>query len=285
MTEAMAQSGVAHAASPSPSSPRPDDSRFDGHDPFSLFGIVQPPEGETRMTPGPWLVDASGRPRGGTHGLLAEVGWGMRAFRARPDSMYGGTTSSLSLEFLPGTDWFDHGDLVTVSELMYADVAGALVRGEIRSGSGDLLAFGTLNNRNLLLPEPWEPDFGISRESDPTIGLSDILDIHPVTTEDGSSTSFTAPVWLGNIFGGLQGGVVMVLVELAASTALIGEPHGWEPTSMRVDFHRPATVGEALEVRSTRRQSGRTMAVVEVVIAKPDGKRAVTGTVSYAQTR
>ena len=281
MTEATAKAD----AVPTPSSPA-SASRFDGHDPYSLFGITQPAEGETRMTPGPWLVDAAGQRHGGTLGMLTEVGWGMCAFRSRPDSTFAGTTSSMAMEFLPGTDWVEQGDAVTVSELLFADAAGSLVRGEVRSGTGQLVAFGSLNNRYVKLAEAWDPEFdAVGLGPDPSIGLNDILELDPVQTADGSSITFNSPEWLGNIFSGVQGGVVMVLVELAASTALDGGLAEWEPTSMRVDFHRPATVGEDLGIRSTKIQAGRTMTLVEVVITKADGKRAVTGSVSYARKR
>jgi len=277
MTEAQVRADAAPASTPA---------RFDGHDPYSLFGIVQPAAGEPTMTPGPWLVDAAGFRHSGALGMLMEVGWGMCAFLARPGTSWAGTTSSMAVEFLPGTEWFEQGDAVTATELLFSDADGALVRGEVRSGTGELVAFGSLNNRFVRLPEPWEPQFDLPGIGpDPSLGLDDILRLDPIPTADGTVMTLRPAPWLGNIFGGVQGGVVMVLAELAASTALAGGLAEWEPTSMRADFHRPATAAEDLDVRATRIQAGRSMTLVEVVIAKPDGKRAVTATVSYSRKR
>jgi uncharacterized protein (TIGR00369 family) len=79
-----------------------------------------------------------------------------------------------------------------------------------------------------------------------------------------------------------HGGAIASLIDTAGDYAVAVAVGGGVPTiNMRVDYLRPAT-GEVLRATARARRIGRTVAVVDVEVADPDGRVCALGRATYA---
>lgn len=165
--------------------------------------------------------------------------------------------------------------LSCVGRAVHVDERGAVVDGEVRDGSGQLVARCTLRGR-FTDRQPvggsghQEAEAGVSR-LDLRSALSPEVDLsaHPVTAT--ISNRFTNPT------GNLHGGMAFCLAESAAAAI---ETRLGRTASVRLQLVRGTPEGSRLTLHARTVYAGRTFAVIAVEARDTEGRLALTATVT-----
>lgn len=254
---------------------------------MSLFGITRTSAGGlqgTGMKPGPWMTDDGGNLRPGSLAVLLDLALSSPLFSGRPSPRVGLATSELSIDFVADAALLD-GPLAATASLVRKDEDGGLVRGQVSNGGGTV-AIATLAGRYLKSPADYHAIAAPDRNPgapDPGLGMGQLFDL-PQTTAQGAALSVPSSPWLANPRRVMHGGILAVLAEYVASSALDGGGGAWQPSSLRINFLRPSPLGEVVSVRAVRVHQGRTLALVKVDSLRPDGKHITSAQVSFTRT-
>ncbi|MBB6406319.1 PaaI family thioesterase [Arthrobacter sp. AZCC_0090] len=259
--------------------------RLAGHSPLSLFGITRTSaDGQfgTGMNPGPWMTDGSGNLRPGSLAVLLDLELSSPLFSGRPSPRAGLATSELSIDFVADAALLG-GHLTAKASLVHKDEDGGLVRGQV-TNDGGIVAIATLAGRYLKMPEDYRGAVDLNPGTpDPSLTMRQVFTDLPQITAEGSALSLLSSPWLANPRGVMHGGILAVLAEYVASSALDGGGGAWQPSSLRINYLRPSPLGEVLSVRAARIQQGRKLALVKVETLRPDGKHITSAQVSFTR--
>ncbi|WAH97667.1 PaaI family thioesterase [Arthrobacter sp. MMS18-M83] len=259
--------------------------RLTGHSPLSLFGITRTSaDGQhgTGMNPGPWMTDDGGSLRPGSLAVLLDLELSSPLFTGRPSARAGLATSELSIDFVADAALLE-GPLTATASVIQKDEDGGLVRGQA-ANDGGIVAIATLAGRYLKMAEDYRGAVDLNPgRPDPSLTMRQVFTHLPHVTAQGAALSVLSSPWLANPRGVMHGGILAVLAEYVASSALDGGGGAWQPSSLRINYLRPSPLGEVVSVRAVRIQQGRKLALVKVETLRPDGKHITSAQVSFTR--
>jgi uncharacterized protein (TIGR00369 family) len=259
--------------------------RLAGHSPLSLFGITRTSaDGQlgTGMNPGPWMTDEGGNLHPGSLAVLLDLELSSPLFLGRPSPRAGLATSELSIDFVADAALLE-GHLTATASLVQKDEDGGLVRGQA-ANDGGIVAIATLAGRYLKMPEAYHGAVDLNPGTpDPGLTMRQVFTDLPHKTAEGAALSVLSSPWLANPRGVMHGGILAVLAEYVASSALDGGGGAWQPSSLRINYLRPSPLGEVVSVRAVRIQQGRKLALVKVETLRADGKHITSAQVSFTR--
>lgn len=233
-----------------------------------------------RMALGPWLTDSGAAPVTGSLGVIVDdvLGHAINLSAPEPDGWCVSTEIGIDLLVPVPVDGVVHGAARTV----HADARSGYARGEVRDGSGTVLAHCHQRGRYIPGGHPGEPTQAVRDAYDVVAtqraAARDLVDLLPgvgVRVEGGLTVTTTAAT--SNPRGTLHGGVALCLVDLAAGTVV--RDHA-TTTSLRVQYLRPVATDVVVTFVPTVVHRGRTWVIVDVMGVLPDGRPCIRGSVT-----
>jgi uncharacterized protein (TIGR00369 family) len=264
-----------------------------------VFGLPSPAEvadadSGILLAPRRRIVDRAGRLAPGSLFMLADYALGLAMLR-RADTGRISVTGHIHLELAPQAIDAARGvrcvpEMVLVSERSGL-AAGRLSVGEQRIGTASA-RFQLLKSGEFGSPSVSAATVGHNADlASSPLGRSDVIDemlgIELLEIADDEATfAMRADPALGNLVGGLHGGVTGLIMEQCASIAV---SHWAELTpelviavELRALFARPLTTdGQTVTVRTTLRHLGRQTAITTTTVYSPTGKESVYGDATY----
>lgn len=228
------------------------------------------------MPTGPWLTAVNGATAEvGALGVLMDITLGYLINAA-------GAAWSVSTEMsmdVTGSIDITRGPLACTARLLHKDAFGALAAGIVTDGAGTEVVHCTMRGRYLRadLPVPDEKSVVAPRrhqEPDRT-SLNSLLspDVRPNPTGLRVHVSDR----LTNPRGMLHGGIVLTLIERAASEKV---PGPFRTAAMRVQWVRGVPRDNMLDVIPEVLHLGRSLGVVQVLVRDDAGRTCATATVT-----
>ena len=237
------------------------------------FGVdsITPGEGAmtARMRAGRWLRDATGRPRAGSLGVLADNILGYAIIGSAPHGDWAVTTE-MSVDVVGSLP--EGGVLRGEAELLDSDRSGGFAEGRIVDESRRVVARVRQRGRFVSgLPAP-----ASDRLSSPEAPFPRVV---PRVTPDGTTVDLEVTAALTNPLGNLHGGVSLWLAETMGSAALHQGNAALETASIHVTYLRPAPLGSTVRVIAVPRHTGRSLGLADVRALLPDGRACIEATV------
>lgn len=257
------------------------DPRLEGYTPWAIFGMTRresPYQPHERGMVGPESVDLDGVVRAGALGVFADTALAHPVMRGRPSPTLGLVTSELSMSFPTSPPRL--GEEVSLREdVVELNDIGGSIAGAILGEGGRVLAEAQFASRFVDRGRRYDPR--PSPQMDPPgISLADLLGV-PEAQAGTAALHGEVAAHLANPAGALHGGIAVTLLEYAASRAVPEDPFAWECESLRVNYLRPAPLGDGIVTSARPVHVGRTICVVDAEIMLPTGKPSNIARLSY----
>jgi acyl-coenzyme A thioesterase PaaI-like protein len=171
------------------------------------------------------------------------------------------------------------GPLVATGAVTHVDADAALVAGRLTDGAGDLVA--TVSCRCALVPRP---DSGPAADGRPATGRPE-RGVAGLQLTGGPTTWKALGVpWLGNLAGGVQGGIVAAVAAHAMDEVIAAaRPHlAGAPTDLDVTYLRPVPAdGSAFTVEAEPLRTGMRLAAATARVLDAAGRLAVVASTAH----
>ncbi|QNN62959.1 PaaI family thioesterase [Leucobacter denitrificans] len=227
-------------------------------------------------------VDLDGSIRAGALGVFADTVFAGPVMQNRPSPTFGIVTSELSMNF--PTTMPSFGELISMrQDTVEVTRVGGNVTGVILGEGNRVLSTVHIALRFIDHGREYEP-LGLPKMDAPGFSLATLLGVPEAQEGEAFLRKKVAP-HLANPSGMLHGGIAVTILEYVASRAVHEETSAWECESLRVNYLRPAPLGEEVKVTARRVHTGRNLCVADAKIALPNGKVTNIARLSYRKVQ
>lgn len=228
------------------------------------------------MQTGAWLERQPGSASSGGIGVLMDDTLGAAAMVGRPENTWAVTTE-LALNFIhPLTS---DGSLITATaQCLGSDHEGGIAQGHAFDAEGRLLAHGTTRAKFTPgTPDPVKRQTAAPPVNATASSMSELLS--PSKSSTLVNTTLPANPHFINPHGSVHGGILLAMVEFAASRFMASFSSGLGLSSLQLTYVRPA-IGD-LTISLAERHRGRSLVALEAVVTGGSGKPCVLATAIY----